>query len=176
MSPLKPSAGTSPSHLVEAPTPLPTSLTTPSIFLSGSLPPPDTPCWRSRLIDSLSHLPITILNPLRLDWDPTWQEELSCPQFVEQVSWELHALEQADIVAVYFGAETIAPVTLLELGLVAGKGKRVVVCCQEGYQKKGNVQILCDRLGIDVLLRPENFPDGIIKAVQEFNVGAQKQA
>ncbi|RDL41687.1 Uncharacterized protein BP5553_01666 [Venustampulla echinocandica] len=167
---------TSPPHHIKAPTPLPKPLTTPSIFLSGSISPPNTPCWRSRLINSLSHLPITILDPLRPDWDSSWKEEPSSPQFLEQVSWELHALEQADIVAIYFGAETTAPVTLLEFGFAAGKGKRVVVCCQEGYQKRGNVQILCDKLGIDVVPRPENFPDGIIKALQEFDIGAQRQA
>lgn len=42
---------------------------------------------------------------------------------------------------------TKAPITLLELGLFATSGK-LVVCCPEGYFRKGNVDIVCRRHGI----------------------------
>src|ERR1035441_567255 len=48
----------------------------PTIFLSGSIDaPPAT--WQKRLTDSLSPLPITIINPHRPDWDSSWKEEIS---------------------------------------------------------------------------------------------------
>jgi hypothetical protein len=46
----------------------------------------------------------------------------------------------------YFAPETRAPNTLLELGLFARSGK-LVVCCPEGYWRRGNVQVVCRRYG-----------------------------
>ena len=42
----------------------------------------------------------------------------------------------------YFAPETKAPITLLELGLFARTGK-AVVCCPEGFWRKGNVDVVC---------------------------------
>lgn len=50
----------------------------------------------------------------------------------------------------FFDPGTKAPISLLELGLYAGSG-RLVVCCPEGYWRRGNVQIVCARFGIPVL-------------------------
>lgn len=56
----------------------------------------------------------------------------------------------ADVIAFYFPAGTLTPVTLLELGMYAATGK-VVVCCPKGFYKRGNVQIVCARYGIALL-------------------------
>jgi hypothetical protein len=56
----------------------------------------------------------------------------------------------ADIIVFHFPPGTLTPVTLLELGMYAGTGK-AVVCCPEGFYKRGNVQIVCLRYGIDLL-------------------------
>ena len=66
------------------------------------------------------------------------------PHFKEQVNWELDALEQADWIIFYFDKHTKSPITLLELGLFA-TSKKLLVCCPEGYWKKGNVDIVCQR-------------------------------
>ncbi|KAH6674696.1 hypothetical protein B0J14DRAFT_20068 [Halenospora varia] len=143
--------------IIDAPRPLPASIDKkPSLFLSGSISP-----WRDHIISSLSSLPITILNPLRPDWDSSWKEELSSPQFVEQVQWEIAALESADVVAIYFSKETKAPITLLELGFVVGRAKNLVVCCEVGYQKRGNVQLLCQALGYKVVDTLEDLEKGL---------------
>jgi hypothetical protein len=47
-----------------------------------------------------------------------------------------------------FDPKGMAPITLLELGLFAQSDKKIVVCCPDGYWRKGNVDILCSRLGI----------------------------
>src|SRR5436190_20980619 len=88
-----------------------------SVFLSGSVPTRKSYDWRASLTDSLRHLPITILNPFRLDWDSSWKEDIADDRFREQVEWELDYQEKADIIVTYFDPDTEAPVTLLELGL-----------------------------------------------------------
>ncbi len=40
-----------------------------------------------------------------------------------------------------------SPISLLELGLFADSGK-LLVCCEEGFWRKGNVDIVCQRKGI----------------------------
>lgn len=45
-------------------------------------------------------------------------------------------------------------VSLLELGLVLGDGRKkgkVLVCCPEGYAKRGNVMVVCGLLGVRVV-------------------------
>jgi len=44
----------------------------------------------------------------------------------------------------YFDKNTKSPITLLELGLFARSGK-LVVCCPDGFWRKGNVAIVCER-------------------------------
>lgn len=55
--------------------------------------------------------------------------------------------DAADIIAVYFDPNTLSPITLLELGLHAASGK-LIVCCPDGFWRKGNVRIVCERFNI----------------------------
>lgn len=95
-------------------------------------------------------MPVSILNPFRSDWQKLLPEDASHPPFREQVEWELDMQERASMLVVYFGAKTDAPVSLLELGLAAGR-KEVIVVCEKGYRKKGNVELVCQRYKIPVL-------------------------
>ena len=72
------------------------------------------------------------------------------PRFVEQVEWELAAQERAAVIAMYFAPSTQAPISLLELGLAARSGK-LLVCCPDGYWRKGNVDLVCRRYGVPIL-------------------------
>jgi hypothetical protein len=118
--------------------------------LSGTIT--GTPSWQTVLSDSLSHLPVTILNPLNTNWDDKWKEDPSFEPFKTQVEWELEGLERADIVVVYFGGDAKAPISLMELGLSVGRQKKVVVGCEEGFWKRGNVEIVCERAGVEVFV------------------------
>ena len=60
----------------------------------------------------------------------------------------MDALEKADVILIYFDPKTKSPISLLELGLFA-KSRKLVVCCPEGFWRKGNVDIVCDRFGIE---------------------------
>lgn len=117
-----------------------------SVFLAGSIEMGRAVQWQSEMTDSLSHLPVTILNPRRDNWDPSWKQEISNREFKAQVDWELHYLEDADVVALYLQPGTISQISLLELGLYAKSGK-LVVCCPKAFGRRGNVEIVCGRYG-----------------------------
>ena len=51
------------------------------------------------------------------------------------------------MIVVYFDHKTTSPITLLELGLFSRTGK-LIVCCQEGFWRKGNVDIVCKKYNI----------------------------
>lgn len=89
----------------------------------------------------------TILNPRRTDWDASWEQNFENPNFYQQVNWELTALEKADIIIMYLCPNTKSPISLLELGLFATSGK-LSVCCPDGFWRKGNVEVVCERYDI----------------------------
>ena len=132
----------------------------PIIFLGGSIEMGKAEDWQALLSNDLQSHECTIWNPRRDDWDATWkQDPTPGTNFFEQVSWELEAQEQADILVYYFDPETMAPITLLELGIF--KDKNVVVCCPDGYYRKGNVVIVCERYDIKLVDTYEELVDHI---------------
>lgn len=118
-----------------------------SLFLAGSIAMGQAEPWQAYVEQALADLPITILNPRRDAWDASWEQSITHPLFRGQVEWELEALERASLIIMYFAPETQAPITLLELGLFA-HSKRLIVCCPDGFWRKGNIEIVCDRYQI----------------------------
>ncbi len=121
-----------------------------SIFLAGSIEMGKATDWQTQVIVALDSPSLTMLNPRRPDWDATWQQHITNPVFKEQVLWELEGLERADVIVMYFDPHTQSPITLLELGLHAQSGK-LIVCCPEGFWRKGNIDILCEKYSITQL-------------------------
>lgn len=132
-----------------------------TIFLAGTTSNVDATDWRETLSSALSTLPVTIYNPYRPDWDSTWREEADFAPFREQVNWELTKQEEAGVVVVYFHPATQAPVSLLELGISLRVPQKVVVCCPEGYWKRGNVQIVCERYRVKMVEDIEGLRNAI---------------
>ena len=120
-----------------------------SVFLAGSIDMGEAENWQEQIEKVLKDTDVTVFNPRRDDWDSSWEQDISNDQFREQVQWELDRLEEANLIIVYFDPKGKAPITLLELGLHAGSN--VVVCCPDGYWRKGNVQIVCDRYEMPLL-------------------------
>jgi hypothetical protein len=112
----------------------------------------------------LSEAPLTVYNPYRADWDSTWREDATFAPFREQVEWELDKQETADVVIFYFHPATQAPISLLELGLCAAAtpGKGIVVC-PEGYWKRANVQMVCEKFGVEMVGSLEELGQAIVK-------------
>lgn len=129
------------------PTKIPLDAPRPWVFLAGSIEQGAAPNWQARVCAELSDVTGSALNPRRPDWDASWKQHKGAPLFREQVQWELDLLERADTIVMYFAPDTKAPISLLELGLYASSGKLVVVC-PEGYWRKGNVDIVCERYGV----------------------------
>lgn len=136
-------------------------LSGPRVFLAGSIEMGRAAPWQEDLAADLSDCDgLTLLNPRRPDWDSSWEQEIGDPRFREQVEWELTALEAADLVAMYLQPETRAPVSLLELGLFV-KEKPLLVCCPPGFWRRGNVQVVLDRYGGELVEDLEVFREGI---------------
>lgn len=114
-----------------------------TLFLAGSIEMGKAEDWQSRVVRELADLPGVILNPRRDDWDDTWIQSINHPMFREQVEWELIGLETATLVLVYFAPDTLAPITLLELGKLSSRAETVTVCCPDGFYRKGNVEVVC---------------------------------
>lgn len=121
----------------------------PFIFLAGSIDMGAAVDWQKEVQDALEGFEGTIFNPRRDDWDDTWEQDISNPQFYEQVTWVLNSLDHSDLILVYFDPKGKAPITLLELGLF--KDRKIAVCCPEGYWRRGNVQIVCERYDIPLM-------------------------
>ncbi len=127
------------------------------IFLAGSIEQGTAEDWQSELTNRLQaeNANVTVLNPRRDNWDASWEQSIHNKEFAEQVNWELNAQQEADLIVMYFAPETKSPITLMELGLF--KNKPMVVCCPDGFWRKGNVEIVCDRFQIPLIHRKEEF-------------------
>lgn len=134
-----------------------------SVFLGGSIEMGKAEDWQKVLIKALSDKQIIFLNPRRNDWDSTWEQKITNPEFKLQVTWELTALEFSDIIVMYFDPNTKSPISLLELGLHA-KSKKLIVFCPEGFWRKGNVDIVCERYGITQV----DSVDELIKTLEKI--------
>lgn len=177
----------------------PEDLPRPIIFLSGTTNfNNDETRWQQTLIDSILnvfptipstdngietwaslHSP-TIIDPYNPTWDSTWREDPSDNKFVEQVAFESHGLEIADIVVVGFmgpavrgGKVGAGGSALVELGIVLERGgedrMRIVVGVEEGFWKKGYVRVLCERFGV----RCTGGLEELVAAVMEELVGCR---
>lgn len=116
----------------------------PWVFLAGSIDQGHADPWQDRVVEALRGQSGTLLNPRRPEWDASWRQSIEEPQFRAQVEWELDGLEQADVVAMFLAAGSRAPISLLELGLTARSG-RLLVACEPGFWRRGNVEVVCAR-------------------------------
>ena len=140
-----------------------------SVFLGGSIEMDTAEKWQNRLKSDLSETDVVLLNPRRDDWDNSIVQRVYDPAFSEQVNWELDAIDYADLIVFYFDPNTKSPITLMELGLFANSGK-VIVCCPDGFWRKGNVEIVCNRSSIPLV----NTYDQLVSCLKLLiNVGSR---
>lgn len=116
----------------------------PLVFLAGSIDMGKAEFWQDEVAAALKDC--VVLNPRRDDWDNTWVQSIDHPQFKEQVEWELQAMEDADLIVLYLSPGSFSPISLLEFGLF--HSKPMIVCCPEGFYRKGNVDIVCRRYDV----------------------------
>lgn len=157
------------SYVLKAPERLPLDdwdMLGPTVFLAGSIEMGTAENWQERVCRALADKDVTILNPRRDDWDASWVQSADNPRFREQVDWELTALEYADIIVMYFAPETKSPISLLELGLHAASG-RMIVCCPDGFWRKGNVDMVCRRYDVEQVATLDDLVRCVVRRVRE---------
>lgn len=123
------------------------------VFLAGSIEMGRARNWQEEMtvVITRANPDIVVANPRRSQWDSSWEQTIDNPDFREQVEWELDHIERADMVVFYFQPGTQSPVTLLELGkhLERSNARHLtLVCCPDGFWRKGNVEIACVRKGL----------------------------
>ena len=115
-----------------------------ALFLAGGLS--NCPDWQSTVPQAFAEDKITLLNPRRDNFDVTnpLMEQ-------EQIEWEHLNLLQADAYMFWFCAETVCPITLFELGKVAGlfPNKPLFVGAHAKYSRKRDINFQM------LLMRPE---------------------
>ncbi len=131
------------------------SILNPTIFLAGSIEMGAAEEWQKTIEKTFENEEVTFFNPRRDDWDSSWHH--NGEQFNTQVNWELNALDDSDIIFMYFSPETKSPISLLELGLYADHRKMIVVC-PDGFWRKGNVSVVCTRYSIPMF---NTFEEGV---------------
>ncbi|KAF2447116.1 hypothetical protein P171DRAFT_430053 [Karstenula rhodostoma CBS 690.94] len=125
------------------------TLTNPSLILFGTIESSSTENWATHLSTSLLDLPIQILSPRRDDWDASWVESPAFAPFHEEVEWEMFHPAHVGLIVICFKAGSLCPVSLLELGMYAAlHAGKTVVCCEEGFWKRGNVEMVCAQFGV----------------------------
>lgn len=119
------------------------------VFLAGSIEMGKAEDWQARIEEEFkkSGGNFTTFNPRRDEWDENWEQDYTNPNFYQQVNWELNALDKADVIFMYFAPEAKSPISLLELGLYAAS-RKMIVCCPDGFWRKGNVQVVCEKYNI----------------------------
>lgn len=137
-----------------------------SIFLAGSIEMGKAEDWQAQFCDDFKDYDINILNPRRTEWDSSWEQSIENAQFREQVEWELRNLEICDLIIMYLQPGTLSPISMLELGLHIKSGK-MILCCPDGFWRKGNIDIVCNQSRI---VLTENLPDFYLAIKNRINL------
>ena len=139
-----------------------------SLFLAGTIEMGNSVDWQSEFIKTVNHLDINIYNPRRADYDPTWEQSLANLDFVYQVNWELSAIQNCHMVIFYFDPESKSPISLMELGYCYDHNN-VVVCCPDGFYRKGNVELFCLKNKIKIVQTFDQLVNYVITSSYIFS-------
>lgn len=145
-----------------------------NIFLAGAIDNGAASLWQGTVIQDVTNainqridpqvsgdLNLNFFNPRRENWTDLDPETLS-----QQIKWELNNIKNSDIVIVYFESTSLAPITLLELGLGLGNSKHyVIIHCPEDFYRYANVQITAEMHGVPVHTIYSEFVESVCNAV-----------
>lgn len=152
------------------------------IFLAGSIELGKAEDWQNRLFrkfyDSEFYdricdrksifCDVTLINPRRDSWGSDFGYTTDSEEFVKQVNWELEALENSDLIIMYFQPGTMSPVSLMEFGLYCGSlESKMIVCCPDGFWRGGNVEIMCNRYSVPLFDNIEDLFDAVKEILKD---------
>lgn len=142
----------------------------PLIFLAGSIEMGTAELWQDKVSKALQEYEGTILNPRRDDWDSSWEQTIENENFKEQVEWELSSLDMSNIIFFYFDPNTKSPISLMELGKYIDENKKLFIVCPDGFWRKGNVEVICNKYNEELY----NDIDSAIKDLIDYIVNKTK--
>jgi len=136
----------------------------PSIFIAGSIS--GTWDWHSKLISNLKDLDVVVYNPRRKNFpinDPT--------EAPKQIKWEFNHIRKADMLCFWFAPETVAPITLYELGAHSMTEKPITIGLDPGYERILDVEIQTKlvRPDIQIAYSFNSFTKNVITMVKSFS-------
>lgn len=132
-----------------------------SIFLAGTIDNGLSDNWQKELTQLLMPYDINILNPRR----DNWNQDATVEELREQINWEMDALNHAMMIIMYLAPNSKSPISLLELGLHTDNA--IVVCCPDGFWRKTNVEVVCERYDIPIIHNKDEFFNKIVEFVKE---------
>lgn len=105
--------------------------------------------WQKEAIELIDktypYCNFTIFNPRR----DNWPEKGDKANIDYQIQWELDHMEKADQIVMNILGDSLSPITLMEMGLWAGKDpSKLIVHCPKDFWRYDNVYNLCERYGI----------------------------
>lgn len=141
------------------------------IFLAGSIEMNKARDWQRDAEKILNrgygNHELCLFNPRRDDWDSSWKQGKDEPEFRGQVLWELDHLDKCDFILLYLQPETMSPISLLELGIYASESpEKLRVVCPEGFWRKGNVDIVCEKYKVKQFDSIEEACEDIISTLK----------
>jgi hypothetical protein len=144
------------------------------LFLAGSIELGMAEDWQGTIVDRLRDLDIVVFNPRRAIWAPGTSLESEPEEIRRQINWELDAIGRSDLMAFYFAPGTKSPISLLELGLIT-RQKQAIVCCPQGFWRKTNVDVVCERFGIEQVDSLEELVNKIRGRVRLFGKAEERE-
>ena len=110
------------------------------LFLAGTIEMGKSIDWQTDVTNTLiansaTLKDITVLNPRRML--APGSDEIGA-----QIQWELNNIQAADVIFIHFAANSISPISLLELGLILGRStsyQLIIVSCDKEYTRYDNV-------------------------------------
>jgi nucleoside 2-deoxyribosyltransferase len=129
------------------------------VFLAGTIT--GAKDWQKQVTESLRDFDINVFNPRRAK-KPTDQEDVQ-----QQIEWEYNLLRLADLVSFWFGDETVAPITLFELGAQSALKKPIIIGMDPKYSRRFDVetQMGLDRPDIKIVYSLEDLSATISEAL-----------
>lgn len=105
--------------------------------------------WQKDAIELIKkkypYMDIVIFNPRRENWPAKGDKS----NINYQIQWELDHMEKADLIIMNILGDSLSPITLMEMGLWAGKNPdKLIVSCPTDFWRYDNVSNLCQRYGI----------------------------
>jgi hypothetical protein len=135
----------------------------PSVFLAGTIS--GARDWQREIAAMLLAQDFAVLNPRRTIPPGAKRENSEA-----QILWEHEHIQKATVVSFWFSNETLAPITLFELGKTSAIGRSVLVGVDPRYERKIDVEIQLKliRPDVNICYSLESLAQQVIQLLKDF--------